>query len=329
MFDLIAIPLGWIMKVVYEVVKDYGLSIIIFTLIIKLLTFPVSYNQQKNMARMQVINPRLAKLKKKYPNNPQKVQEEQYRIYQEEGINPMASCLPTLLTMLIIMGVWRVVCCPLTHILGLGGDVSQAQTLLTDWLTQNSITEKALSSRPELVILKYAKSNPDIFSSLPGFTDTIHGFNNTVLRLIDLGAQPSLSPDGGWTAANLALASIPFISGLLQLGMTIYTQVRQKKMNPDAPSMGGMNAMLYIMPIFSVVLAFSMPAGVGFYWVFSSLFSLIQTVALNHYFTPERSARIAAKAKEKASRKKPGLYQKMMEQQQAMMAEQNGITAVL
>ena len=65
MFDLIAIPLGWIMKVVYEVVKDYGLSIIIFTLIIKLLTFPVSYNQQKNMARMQVINPRLAKLKKK------------------------------------------------------------------------------------------------------------------------------------------------------------------------------------------------------------------------------------------------------------------------
>lgn len=324
MFDLIAIPLGWIMKVVYEVVKDYGLSIIIFTMIIKLLTFPVSYNQQKNMARMQVINPRLAKLKKKYPNNPQKVQEEQYRIYQEEGINPMASCLPTLLTMLIIMGVWRVVCCPLTHILGLGGDVSQAQTLLTDWLTQNSITEKALSSRPELVILKYAKSNPDIFSSLPGFTDTIHGFNNTVLRLIDLGAQPSLSPDGGWTAANLALASIPFISGLLQLGMTIYTQVRQKKMNPDAPSMGGMNAMLYIMPIFSVVLAFSMPAGVGFYWVFSSLFSLIQTVALNHYFTPERSARIAAKAKEKASRKKPGLYQKMMEQQQAMMAEQNG-----
>ena len=106
--------------------------------------------------------------------------------------------------------------------------------------------------------------------------------------------------------------------------MTIYTQVRQKKMNPDAPSMGGMNAMLYIMPIFSVVLAFSMPAGVGFYWVFSSLFSLIQTVALNHYFTPERSARIAAKAREKASRKKPGLYQRMMEQQQTMMAEQNG-----
>ena len=324
MFDLIAIPLGWIMNLVYGVVKDYGVSIIIFTLIIKMLTFPVSYNQQKNMARMQAINPKLAKLKKKYPNNPEKMQEEQYRIYQEEGINPMASCLPTLLTMIIIMGVWKVVCQPLTHILRLGGDVAQAQTLLTDWLTQNNITEKALTARPELVILKYAKSNPEIFSSLPGFTEVVQGFNNTVLRLIDLGAQPTLSPEGGWTSAAVALASIPFISGLLQLGMTIYTQVRQKKLNPDAPSMGGMNLMLYIMPIFSVVMAFSMPAGVGFYWIFSSLFSLIQTVALNQYFTPERSARIAAKAREKASRKKPGLDQRMMEQQQAMLAEQNG-----
>ncbi len=316
------------MYAIYSVINDYGISIILFTLIIKLLMFPTGYKQQKNMARTARIAPRLAQLRKNMAKNPQKLQEEQMKLYQEEGINPYAGCLPSIVTMIVLMGVWRVVQQPLTHILHLGGDAETAQSLLKTWLDSNGLHEKYLSSRPELVIMEYCKSNPEIFSSLSGFTDKVNSFDNSVLGLIDLGTQPTLSPDGGWTAAAVALAAIPFISGLVQLALTVYTQYKQKKTNPGSPSMGGMTAMLYIMPVFSVFMAFKLPAGVGFYWVINSLLSLLQTVALYSYFTAERTERIHEKEKAKASarnkNKRPGLYQRMLEQQQQMMAEQGG-----
>lgn len=319
---------------IYQVVHDYGLTIILFTLIIKLLMFPTGYKQHKSTVRMQSLAPQIAKLKKSFSNNPQRLSQEQNRLYQEEGINPMASCFPSLITMIILMGVWRVVQSPISHILRLGDQAKEAQNLLAEWFKGDGATqlsesvvknaEKLLSSRPELTILEYSKSHPDIFQSLDGFTDKVNSFDNSIMGLIDFGKVPTLHPDGGWTAAAIALAMIPFISGLLQLGLTIYTQYKQKKNNPDAPGMGGMTAMLYFMPLFSVWLAFSLPAGVGFYWICSSLFSLMQTVGLYIYFTPKRAEAMIAKEKEKSKNKKPGFYQKMMDQQQAMLDEQNG-----
>ena len=275
------------MYVINQVVRNYGISIVLFTLVVKLLMFPASYNQQKNMALMQTINPKIAKLKKSFSNNPQKLQMEQSKLMQEEGINPYASCLPTIITMFVLMGVYRVVNRPLTHILHLKDQAGEAQTLLSAWLAEHDMTEKYMSSRPELIIMQYADSHPEIFSSMNGFVEKVKGFDNSILGIIDLGAQPSLHPDGGWTGTAIALAAIPFLSGLIQLFLTIYSQYHQKKTNPDAPNMGGMTAMLYIMPIFSIVFAFSVPAGVGFYWDFlflavadHSLYRLLHAGAL-------------------------------------------------
>ena len=107
--------------------------------------------------------------------------------------------------------------------------------------------------------------------------------------------------------------------------MTVYSQIRSKKLNPDAPSMAGMNIMLYIMPIFSVWIAFSFPSGIGFYWTMSSLFSFIQSIILYNVYTPEYVAKLVEKDKEKRKNKKrPNMmerYQQMMEEQ---MGQQNG-----
>lgn len=333
MFDLIAYPLGWIMYALYHVIHDYGLTIILFTLLIKLAMFPTGYKQHISTLRMQAINPKLAKLKKSFSNNPERLAQEQNKLYQEEGINPMGSCLPSLITMFILMGVWQVVQKPITHILRMKDEAKLAKDALAEWLagagketlSEDAVTSasKLLESRPELTIIEYSKSYPEIFSGIEGFSETVNSFDNSVLGLIDLGAIPSIHPDGGWTKQAIALALIPILSGLLQLILTIYTQYKSKKNNPDAPGMGGMTAMLYFMPLFSVWMAFSLPAGVGFYWVWSSLFSLLQTIGLNLYFTPKRTEKVIAKHREKSKKKKPGLYQRMMEQQQAMLDEQN------
>lgn len=321
MSKILGYPLGFIMYGIYSLVKDYGLALILFTLLVKLLLFPLSYKQQKNMAKQQALNPKLEKLRKSFANNQQRYQEEQMKLYAEEGINPMASCLPMIIQLALVYGILDVVYRPLTHILRISKDTIQtARTALETYINTNGLTVKDFSSRPELAILRYVKSNPEIFPH--EVVEKIGNFNNTLFGVIDLGQVPTIHPDV-WNASSICLLMIPILSGLFQLILTIYTQARSRKLNPEtANMMGGMNVMLYIMPLFSIWIAYSFPAGVGFYWAISSLFSLIQTIFLYSYFTEERSAEILAKDKAKyhASKKsgKQSFMDKMLEQQQAM-----------
>lgn len=323
MFDLIAIPFGWFMRLIYQVVDSYGVSIILFTIALKLLTFHSSYQTQVNSARIAMLNPKMEKIRKSFANNPQKLQEEQNRLYQQEGINPSAGCLSNLITMLVLMGVYQVVMRPITYILRMEDQASEALTILSKWLTDNNITEKYLNSRPELIILKYAKSNPEIFSSMDGFADTLAGFKNTFLGF-DLGAQPTISPES-WTGTAVLLAMIPILSGVLQLVLTIITQHHSKKNNPAMQSMGAMNLMLYLMPLMSVWIGFSVPAGVGFYWLINSLLSLATTLGLYAYLNPKRMVKINEKEKQKQLAKGPTWTQRMMEASAQYNDEQNGV----
>lgn len=131
--ELLGIPLGWVMYWIYEIVNNYGLSIIIFTLLSKLIMLPASYKQQLGTVRMQSLNPKLRQLKKQYANNPQKMQEEQQKLYQQEGVNPMGSCLPLIVTMIILYGILDVVYRPLSHILRISSDViEKAKTIIVE-----------------------------------------------------------------------------------------------------------------------------------------------------------------------------------------------------
>lgn len=322
MFDLIAIPFGWFMRMIYQLVDSYGISIILFTIALKLLTFHSSYKTQVNSARIAMLNPKMEKIRKSYANNPQKLQEEQSRLYQQEGINPSAGCLSNLVTMIVLMGVYQVVMRPITYILRMEEQAAEALTVLSKWLTENNITEKYLSSRPELIILKYAKTNPEIFSSMEGFSDTLLKFKNTFLGF-DLGAQPTLSPET-WNATAVLLALIPILSGVLQLVLTIITQQHSKKNNPSMQGMGAMNIMLYTMPLMSVWIGFSVPAGVGFYWLINSLLSLATTLGLYAYLNPKRMVKINEKEKQKQLAKGPTWTQRMMEASAEYNNEQNG-----
>ncbi|MGN1481583.1 YidC/Oxa1 family membrane protein insertase, partial [Porcipelethomonas sp.] len=103
---------------------------------------------------------------------------------------------------------------------------------------------------------------------------------------------------------------------------SLYSQYKSKQMNPDMPNSGAMKIIMLVMPLFSVWLAFSVPAGVGFYWIWSSVFSFLQSFLLYAYFSPKRVEAINVKLKEKSKNKKPGLMQRMMDQQTELMKQQ-------
>ncbi|MBQ8967373.1 membrane protein insertase YidC [Ruminococcus sp.] len=122
MFNIIAIPLGWIMKGCYYVFKNYGVALLVFTFITRLLVFPMNIKQQKSTARMSMLKPKLEQLEKKYGKNKQKLQEEQMALYSEAGVNPMASCLPMLVMMIILFAMIPVIYGPLTYVSNLDKD---------------------------------------------------------------------------------------------------------------------------------------------------------------------------------------------------------------
>ena len=115
----------------------------------------------------------------------------------------------------------------------------------------------------------------------------------------------------------------------MQLILTVYMQVMQKKRNPDMPSMGAMNVMLFAMPLFSVWLGFTVPAGVGFYWLCSAVFSFLQSVLLYAWFNEERVKKIgeAERAKAKNTKRRPSMMDLMLQQQEEMLRQQGGSAA--
>lgn len=139
MFSLFATPLGWLMKGCYKLIGNYGLALFVFTLITRLLMLPLSIKQQKSTARMSMLTPELEKLKKKYAKNQQKLNEETMALYQREGVNPMASCLPLLISMLILFSMIPVIYGPLTYVSDLDKDSIEK--------SNNTITQIAVVSK--------------------------------------------------------------------------------------------------------------------------------------------------------------------------------------
>ena len=338
LYDLIGVPFGYLMSFIYDIVPNYALAIIIFTLVTKLLLFPVNYKTQKNAARMQLLAPKLEKLKKSFESNPQRLQEELQKLYQQEGINPMGSCLPMFVQMFLLFGVIDVVYKPITHILHISKPVrtaaiEKASELAVKYGDVNG--GKAISAknlRSELLTAEVLDKHPDDFTIYSeNFHDKVSKFSETFNVLgANLGKTPQLHPET-WNRESLILFCIPFLAGLAQLLFSLYSQIHQKKTNPNAQAAGGgcMMATTLLMPLMSVWFAFGLPAGIGFYWIFSSLFSFVITFALNCYFSKDRIEAINEKEKEKAriyAEKHPGkksFMQRMMESQAAMEQQSN------
>lgn len=331
-YDIIGVPLGYLMSWIYKIIPNYALAIIVFTLVVRLLMFPINYKTQKSAARMQLLQPKLQKLQKSFANNPQRLQQEQQKLYQEEGVNPMGSCLPGLIQMLLLFGVLDVVYKPITHILHItksvrSAAIEKASEIAIKFGDVNGGKEISTANlRNELLTMEVLDKHPSEFSGIAeNFSSVVSDFTEkfTVFGA-NLGNTPTLHPEA-WTIEAVILVVIPFLAGLSQLLVSVYTMIHQKKTNPNPQAGGGcMNAMFLLTPLMTIYFGFNIPAGVGFYWIWSSIISFLVSFGLNLYFTPEKIVEINEKEKEKAriyAEKHPGkktFMQRMLEQQAAL-----------
>lgn len=269
--------LGWMLRMIYSFVDNFGLAIILFTIVIKLLMLPLSIKQQKSMTKMQRVRPLLEYVQKKYKDDPQRMQQETMKIYKEEGASPAGGCLPLLIQLPILIGLYRVIQRPLTYILNLP---AKEITLLKKAVVETVDKFKGMKAGnvPEI----------DIFSNIEAIADKVgEGLSETVEKVASLnfelfGIDFSQTPDFMGEITWLWLVPI-LAAGTAYL--TSYVTRKLQAMPQTEQQQSSMKTMNMIMPMMSAVFCFMLPAGVGLYWIMSNVVQIAQTFLLSKIFS--------------------------------------------
>ena len=283
--------IGPLVKVLYNLIGNYAATMIVATLIMKLLLFPLAIHQQKSTAKMSVFQPLMNEIQQKYKNNPQKQQEEMMKLQQEHGFNPMAGCLPMLLTMLVLFGFLGVVYYPVHYIFG----VSDA-AVKTACETLGLATANATNMQTQLIqaIHSGAVISADIIPA--DVVAEIQNFN-TMFFGMDLCDIP------GFNITPIAI--FPIIAAVTMIASYIFTQ---KLSGMGAQMQGSMKIMMWVMNLMFVSFCFNAPVGFSLYYGVSNLFQIGQSFATYRIYSPEKfkaqyEAELAAKRAEKKKKK--------------------------
>lgn len=265
-FDIINVPLGYLFKGIYLLVNNYGVTIILFTIAIKLLLLPLNIKQQKSMKKTAALQPKLAKIQEKYAQDKEKLNQETMKLYNEAGVNPMGGCLPTLLQFPILIALYNIIRKPMSYIMMLGQD---------EILKINEIiTGKAgkFSSINQIDLATKLEGSIDKLSNYVEKSDLID-FN---FLCFDLSRVPNFE----WITQHIEYALIPLLAG----GTTYLVSVISSKIsgtNANSQAAGNMKMMNVIFPFMTAWFAITLPAGLGLYWTISNLFQIAQMFFLN------------------------------------------------
>ena len=265
MTNIITAPFAWVMRLFYELTGSYGWTLILFTLVVKLILLPFQLKGKKSMVRMGRLSNKQAELQK---------------LYTEAGVNPMGGCLWSFLPLAILLPLYSIVRLPLQYFLRLGTDVIEQIRTLAESV---GYVASGSAAYEQINLAKFVTDNWDSFQ---GKFDGLMPLNFQFLGL-DLSAAPtSAFQDFHFEWALIGLILIPLLSGFLGWLQTRITMTS----NGQTTSQPGMKGMNIFMPLFNVYICFTLPASLGIYWIGSSVFSIIQEATLGRYYNKKIQA---------------------------------------
>lgn len=341
----IARVLGWIMNWIYVFMTDVcgieniSLTIIIFTIVIYMCLFPITYQQQKFSKLSMKMQPELQKVQKKYQGKKDQVsmqamQDETQAVYQKYGVSPTGSCVYMLINFPILLALYRV----FYNVPAYLGSVKSQFSALVDGIMATSDYQNIMAKFVEEVNLKtvrvdFTATDHTVLSNY--IVDTLYAMNSSGWELLKdkfsgltdviVSTQEHISKINNFIGINISdtplnviktsMGNHAYLTVILALliPVTSYlTQVLNIKLMPQATANGGdndamaaqMNTMNKIMPLFSLVFCFTVPVGLGIYWIISALVRTIQQICLNKHFEKIDLDDIIKKNQEKAKKKR-------------------------
>jgi YidC/Oxa1 family membrane protein insertase len=339
--DIVVVPFGFLLRILYQLVNNYGIALILFTLLVKVILLPLTMKGKKSMMQMSRLSPYVQALQKKYENDPQKQSEAIRQLYKEENCSTGGGCLWSLIPLFILIPLYTIVREPITYILGESEEIAvkiveiiKAAAPEGTFGGNGSYYEQMAAAA---LIPQYAEA---IKAQLPELSaTTLEGVNFTFLG-VNLAPIPEFNVFAwkAFTWSNIGAFLLPIISA----GSQVLTSWISRKMNDSvitnekglqdketaknssAAQTG--KAMLYMMPVMTLMFGYSMPAAMSVYWIIQGLASTVIDIVLTKVYRKEYDAEDYAR-RLKALQEEAAEAEKERIRAERRAANPDGITA--
>ena len=299
MSKIITVPFGWLLSFLYELTNNYGFAIMIFAILVQLVLLPITAKSKKSMMKMSRLQPRIQEIQRKYADDQQKQNEAIQALQREEGASMgCGGCLWSFVPMLILIPLLTVVREPIVYLLGQTPEVAaQIISIIkeanSNLFSSNSYYDQVVAAQ---AIPEYAEL---IKAAIPGISaDTLAGIDFSFIG-INLGLIPQFNVFGAgwvWNWAHIGLFLIPVISAASQV---LQMQISQKTNNSVITNEKGIQdkeaaeksqanqsakMMMWMMPVMSLWIGFTVPAGLSLYWFIGGIVRTIEDAILTRRY---------------------------------------------
>ncbi len=288
MFEFFANIFGYLLQFLYTLVNNYGLAIILFTLIIKLLLLPLSIKQQKTMKKSSELQEKVKVMQFKYKNDPERLNQEMMNLYKTENVSPFSGCLTSIVQMLLLLSIFYLVRSPLTFMEKI------PQDNINTYIQQLKDEGKAISNvYPEIDLIRETEllkeKNPE-----DQFVE------KTNVKMNFLGLDLSKIPQQNMTDYTVYIIPVLYIlSSFVSIRITTAKQQKDKEdkksknidgntgkeieeENNEMDAVMQTNKMMsWFVPIMSISIAFIAPLGLALYWLISNILMIAERLIID------------------------------------------------
>lgn len=285
MIEFFADIFGYVLNFLYGFIQNYGLALIVFSVLLKLVLLPLSIKQQKTMKKSTKIQEEVRIIQDKYKNNPEKLNQETLELYKRENMSPFSGCLSAILQIILILAMFYLVKSPLTHMKKV--EPALVENYTNELKASLSEDEKKNLVYPEITLIKEATSklNGDEELSEEQRQDYEKLYINMEFLGLDLSSVPSkdLSDPKVFIIPALYVIS-SFISIRLSSNMGKKKEDgTEEKTELDAVASAN-KSMMWMMPIMSISIALIAPLGLALYWLVNNILMTLERLILNKFF---------------------------------------------
>ena len=295
MFNFFANIFGYILEWIYLLVKNYGLAIIIFSVLVKIVMLPISIRQQKTMKKNEKIQKELKILQIKHKGNPERLNQETMELYKRENVNPFGGCFTIIIQFILLISMFYLVKSPLTYMQKIDNNVIENEIVEIKKVNGEESISKGY---PEMSVIKYLKQNNDTENQM---------YINMDFLGLDLSKVPQEN-FGDWKVFVIPVLYV--ISSILSIKLTtnmtnkkkeekekneekaLLTEENKAEMDQEEMAAQMNKSMSLMMPILSVSVSLIAPLGLALYWLINNIIMMIERLMLNKLFSKEEEENV-------------------------------------
>ena len=272
---IILTPFAWLLMLFYDFSQNYGIALILFALVIKLVLFPFTLKGKKSMIQMNLLSSKMQQLQKQYGKDRERYNLEIQKLYEKEKVNPMSGCLWSFIPIIFLMVLYGIIREPLTYLMNVPADMIETVAEITG--VANSGTY------PQIAMLK-AIADPAVLEQVKAALGESAGAGLFSMNVEFLGINLANIPQlnfwsNGMNWGSVGLFLLPLVSVGTSL-LSMYVSMKTNQMNRGGEQNEQMaktnRTMMIFMPIMSLWIGFTVPAGLSIYWIAQYIFSIFQ-----------------------------------------------------